>query len=112
MHYNLELNDISLSDQARNMIDTRIGLDLSRFAGLISDFDIYLSQNSQKNDKPPVACTIKITLQAGHQIVVEDTATDLDAGFTQAVMRSKRAIERHLKRHRGHRLGSSVTSRT
>jgi ribosome-associated translation inhibitor RaiA len=122
MEYNLELSDVSLNEQARDMINIRVGMALSRFATLISDFDIVLSKDStnkkntskpkHQDDQGPLICKIKITLQAGHQIEVEDTGPDLDAGFSQAIVRSKRAIERHLKHHRGPRLGASMSSRT
>lgn len=112
MDYNLTVKNISLSQQEREMIDTRMALTLSRFANLISSFDITFSAREQTETNLPVVCTIKVSLQAGHQIDVHDSANSVDSALSQSVQRTKRAIERHLKHLRGPRLGSSITSRT
>ncbi|MFC4699088.1 HPF/RaiA family ribosome-associated protein [Glaciecola siphonariae] len=112
MDYNITESDFSLSPHQTDIIDTRMGLSLSRFANLIAKCDLTFTNNTQQEPDLPVKCKIHILLHAGHEIEIEDHARELELCFSQAVARAKRSIERHLKHHRGPRLGSSMTTRT
>ncbi|WP_371193358.1 HPF/RaiA family ribosome-associated protein [Glaciecola sp. SC05] len=112
MEYKLKLTNISLSEHERDLIDTRMSLGLTRFANLISKFEINLARKPKTENNLPIVCSVKVNLQAGHEIEVYDSANSADAALSQSVQRTKRAIERHLRHHRGPRLGSSMTSRT
>lgn len=112
MDYKLKVSNLSLDEQERELIDTRMSLGLTRFANLISSFDIVLKQQEQTETHLPIVCEVNVTLNAGHEIEVTDSAKSTDIALTQAIQRTKRAIERHLRYQRSPRLGSSMTSRT
>nr|WP_136252475.1 hypothetical protein [Ningiella ruwaisensis] len=112
MDYSLDVNNMAVSDDESHLIDTRIGLTLSRYANLIEQCHICLLRQESNEDSLPVECKINLLLHAGHEIQIRDRARNTEYACTQALQRCKRAIERHLKHHRGVRLGSSITSRT
>jgi len=112
MEFDIKLQELALSVEERDMLDTRIALGLSRFANLISSFDISLTKRNDTDPEMSVVCDIVVKLQAGHKIEVSDAARSTHEVLNIAIKRVKRAIERHLKHHRGPRLGSSMTSRT
>ena len=112
MQYTLNVRNVSLEQTQIEMIDTRIGLTLSRFANLIAKSEITLRAISAEAEQCKIHCDITLSLQSGPTIEISDDAKNVEMAFTQALQRSKRSIERHLRHLRSPRLGSSVTSRT
>jgi ribosome-associated translation inhibitor RaiA len=112
MQYKLKLTGISITKRERDILSNRISLNLSRFTSLISNCDIRLIRVQNTESAFTVICEIKMLLQAGFEIEIEDSADTLESAVAQALERCKRAIQRHLKHHRSTRLGSSTTTRT
>jgi ribosome-associated translation inhibitor RaiA len=112
MQYTLNVRNLRLQEKDIEMIDTRIGLTLSRFANLITASEITLKADSADADGRSVHCNIMLNLQSGPTIEISDDARSVEMAITQALQRSKRSIERHLRFLRGPRLGSSITTRT
>jgi ribosome-associated translation inhibitor RaiA len=112
MNYTLDVTNLRLKDSEHEMIETRLGLSLSRFASLIAQSNIAFSAGSADMKQSAIHCEITLKLQSGYKIDIRDDAKSVELAFTQALQRSKRSIERHLRHHRGPRLGSSMTTRT
>jgi len=111
MEYKLKLSNLSLNEQERELIDTRMSLGLARFSNLITNFDIKLGLHDETETHLPVICEVNIELHGGQEINIFDSAHDINAALTQTIQRTKRSIERHLKHHSHSRLGASSISR-
>ena len=112
MNYTLNDRTGALSNDQREGLDTKLGLSLSRFASLVTDCNIVIEELKSETDSSRYKCSLVVNLQAAHEIKIEDQAANPQSSIEQAIQRTKRAIERHLRHHRGPRLGSSMTSRT
>jgi ribosome-associated translation inhibitor RaiA len=112
MQYTLNQCNLSLQATEIEMIDIRIGLSLSRFTNLIANSEITLRAVPADAGQSAVHCHITLHLQSGPCIKISDDAKNAETAFTQALQRSKRSIERHLRHLRSPRLGSSMISRT
>jgi hypothetical protein len=112
MQYTLNVCNLRLQEKDIEMIDTLIGLTLSRFANLIAGSEITLKTRSENTEQCSVHCSILLNLQSGPKIEISDDAKSVELAISQALQRSKRSIERHLRHLRGPRLGYSITTRT
>lgn len=110
MQYTIRQNYENVSDNDREFIDSRIGLSLSRFNSITSNFEIRFDK-VEHGKKPLTACTICIKMTNAADFVVTDSAESVQQAFVVTLNRVKRNIERHLKRSKGSRLGPSLSAR-
>ncbi|MGB3726171.1 MAG: HPF/RaiA family ribosome-associated protein [Glaciecola sp.] len=98
MHYFIDTKGIQPTEQELQQLETRLGIGLSRYHGIISKCDIHFSLVEANVHNSEVKCEITVLMANASQVTIQDISTDLSDAFHNAISRTKRSIERQLKR--------------
>lgn len=111
MQYLINNDGIEPNELDRELIETKIGLSLSRFANIISKCEISFKEVPQQRAKALICCTIDIKTNAQTQFTVSDSASSISQSFPLALNRITRNIDRHNKRQNVTRGGIGLGNR-
>ena len=78
----------------------RLGFALSRFADRIDRVTVRLADLNGPRGGVDKQCRIVVRLRSGGEVVIEDTATDLETALDRGADRVQRAVARALARMR------------
>lgn len=111
MQYTIDNTSLQPSKKDLAHINSRISLVLSRFTNIIENLVIAFKA-SEPNDqyKREVECTIHFNISNAQAISISDSSDNLAEAFNLTLNRTKRNIERQLKRAKSSRVGCALGS--
>ncbi len=89
--------DFILGDEAKDAIETRIRLALSRFSTKISRVTLKLTSGDDPAKEHKI-CRLEVLLRPTRTIVAEDKDADLQAAVDRAAIQMARSLERKFSR--------------
>lgn len=107
MQFVIDKTGIIPNTSDMEFIEAKIGLSLSRFNSLISQFDISFS-SAESSGQNIVVCTIHISMANSPDFVISDSSKSLQDSFALALNRIKRNIERSIKRKGTSRISNNI----
>ncbi|GLR70477.1 hypothetical protein [Agaribacter marinus] len=111
MQYKINCKDLKISDAEKTMIDTRLGLNLSRFVTVVDNYTITIEEASSADNTKLVMTSATFTLPGTNKISLEARADKLDNAVLLLVGKSKRIIDRHLKHRQLNRISTDSVRR-
>ncbi|GEM_PF-6776404 len=97
MNYQLHTTDINLSEKQLNLLNTLIGLNLSRFVPLIEDanFEIKTEHSSVQGNHVNINCNIE--LKNKQRIEISLNEAEIEIALRAIIEKAKRHLERQMR---------------
>lgn len=108
MHYQLHTTDVEVEDNHINLLDTLVGLNMSRFVPLIAECSFTLKREHSNVQGNHFSILCSIELHDKHVITISANESDLDVAIRAIIEKAKRHLERTLRSR--HPVGASKSA--